>query len=120
MLTTRETGIRGEEIATLYLQNLGYEIRERNVRFGKFELDIIAYDSSEKMMVFVEVKARKTHSEQYPIHTAIDGRKRRALRKAIAHWANKHHYEGPGRTDVISVAGITVVEHIQNIGSDFF
>lgn len=119
MPTTLETGAIGEEIATKYLRGLGYGIRERNVRFGKHEIDIVAYDRSEKMMVFVEVKARRSHSPQYPIRTAVDRRKRGALRKAIWKWLQHHKYEGPGRIDVISVSEGKIVEHIVNIGSDF-
>lgn len=109
----------GEAIAALYLQKSGYEIREKNVRFGKLEIDIVAYDRNQKMIVFVEVKTRSTHSSAYPVHSAVTGRKRRAMRKAVARWVTKHDYQGCGRIDVVSVSGGRIVEHIQNLGSDF-
>lgn len=117
--TTQETGRIGEEVAAAYLRGLGYDIRERNTRFGQLEIDIIAYDPAEKMIVFVEVKTRRSHCEQYPIHTAVDKRKRRALRKAIWKWLLHHKYDGPGRIDIVSVAQGKIVEHIQDLGSDF-
>jgi putative endonuclease len=117
--TTHEVGVAGEETAARYLRGLGYIVRERNTRFGKHEIDIVAYDPAEEMIVFVEVKTRRSHSEQYPIHTAVNQKKRRALRKAIAKWIFRHQYEGPGRIDVISVSDGNVVEHIVNVGSDF-
>ncbi len=119
-MTTQETGFLGEEIAAGHLLSQGYDIHERNVRFQKWEIDIVAYDPSEKMMVFVEVKTRMHHSDRYPIHTAVDRRKWNAMRKAVARWVTKHQYEGPGRIDVLCVSGRGVVEHIKDLGSDFY
>ena len=119
-MTTQETGINGEETAAVYLMRQRYDVRERNVRFGRYEIDIVAYDRTEKMMVFVEVKARIRHSDAYPIRTAVDARKRRAMRQAIARWTQKHQYDGPGRIDILSVSGPAVIEHLKDLGSDFF
>lgn len=120
MSLASERGREGEEVAAAYLQSLGYRIEGRNVRFGRLEIDIIAYDPAEKMMVFAEVKTRTSHSAAYPIHTAVDARKRKALRKAIAKWVNEKKYEGPGRLDLIGVQHGKIVEHIKDLGSDFF
>lgn len=109
----------GEEMAAAYLRRLGYDIRERNTRFGKHEIDIVAYDPAEKMIVFVEVKTRRSHCEQYPIRTAVNQNKRRALRKAIWKWLRHHQYDGPGRMDIISVCQENIVEHLVDVGSDF-
>lgn len=38
------TGNIGEELAEKYLRSLGYEILEKNWRYGKNEIDIIARD----------------------------------------------------------------------------
>ena len=120
MPTTRETGILGEETAALYLQKNGYQIRERNVRFGRYEIDIVAYDPIQKIILFVEVKARSHYSEWYPIHSAMHKRKRSSMRKAVARWSLRHQYEGPARIDVLSVSGRAVVEHLRDLGSDFY
>ncbi len=120
MLTTRETGILGEETAAQSLEKSGYIVRERNVRFGKFEIDIVAFDPVQKMIVFVEVKTRTQYSDAYPIHSAMHYRKRRSMRKAIARWVMEHQYDGPARTDVISVSSGRVVEHLKDLGSEFY
>lgn len=118
---TKILGNEGEEAACRYLMLAGYTIRARNVRAGRRgEIDIIAVDHAEGMIVFVEVKTRTSHSSDYPIHSAMNPRKRRALRRAIASWTVRHGYEGPGRIDLLSVHCGMVVEHIQNIGSDFY
>lgn len=113
-------GREGEDAAVLYLQSKGYDVRERNVYFGRLEIDVVAYDRTEKMMVFVEVKARRRGSLGYPIRTAVDARKRKALRAAVHRWTVAHQYEGPGRIDVVCVADGRIVDHVVNLGSDFY
>jgi len=120
VIDTALVGRTGENIAVQYLIGQGYKIRDRNVRFGRLEIDIVAYDKKRKMMVFVEVKARLNPSSKYPIRTAVDLRKRRALRQAVAKWVNENEYEGPGRIDIICVGSGKIQEHIMDIGSDFF
>lgn len=115
-----KVGSEGEDTAARYLISLGYEIRESNVRFKKYELDIVAYDPAQEMMVFVEVKTRTTASEAYPIRTTVDRRKRESLRKGVARWVTSHNYDGPGRIDIVCISGSTIVEHLTDIGSDFF
>lgn len=52
-------GEKGEEIATKYLENIGYEIVCNNFRVGNYgEIDIIA--KKEEFICFIEVKTRKT------------------------------------------------------------
>ena len=115
-----QTGMLGENIAADYLRARGYDVRERNVRFRNLEIDIVAYDRALSMMVFVEVKTRSTHSDAYPIHAAVDGRKRKNIRRAVAWWVKQHQFEGSGRIDVVSVCNAKVVEHIKDLGSDFY
>jgi len=115
---TAIVGTTGEDAAARYLEEVGYRIIERNVRFGRYEIDIVAEDRLRGMIVFVEVKTRTTSNARYPLRTAVTMRKRRALRKAAARWVAANEYEGAGRTDVIGVAGTSVVEHVLNLGSD--
>ena len=56
MARQQTIGNLGEEKATLFLQEIGYKILERNWRFSKAEIDIIAKDG--EVLVFVEVKAK--------------------------------------------------------------
>lgn len=118
--TTDATGRLGEALASAYLQTQNFRIMESNVRFGRYEIDIVAYDPRENMIVFVEVKTRSKFDNRYPIRTAVDSRKRRAMQAAIARWVLKHTYEGPARIDVICVAEGKVQNHIVNIGAEFF
>ncbi len=118
--STQDTGRRGEALAAEYLRERKFQIREQNVRFGRFELDIVAYDPQEDMIVFVEVKTRTSFDERYPIRTAVNRRKRHAIQQGIFRWTLHHQYEGPARIDVICIAEGRIVEHLVNIGADFY
>jgi putative endonuclease len=113
-------GKKGEDVATRYLIGLGYRLIDRNVRLGSHEIDIIVFDPVHAMMAFVEVKTRVRSSDAYPIHTAVDSRKRRCISQAVARWVTREKYDGPGRIDVVCVSGNRVTEHIMDLGSDFF
>lgn len=51
-------GRQGEDIAAVYLQQLGYEILARNYRCRHGELDIIC--KKKHLLIFVEVKTRRS------------------------------------------------------------
>ncbi len=56
MKNTKAIGNLGEDRAVEYLENLGYEIFERNFRTRFGEIDIIARDG--ETLCFVEVKKK--------------------------------------------------------------
>ncbi len=56
MARQQKIGNLGEDVATQFLIDLGYQILERNWRFRKAEIDIIA--KSKEVLIFVEVKAK--------------------------------------------------------------
>jgi putative endonuclease len=58
---THAVGVLGENEATHFLEQSGYTIVARNWRYGRHEIDIIAEDP-DKTLVFVEVKANRSHA----------------------------------------------------------
>ncbi len=112
-------GKEGEAVALRYLMQKQYSVIDCNVRFGRDEIDIVAYDRAERMIVFVEVKTRSHNSSLYPIRTAVNGRKKRCLRRAISKWCIAHVYDGPSRLDVLCVHHGKVVEHLKELGRIF-
>jgi putative endonuclease len=111
-------GMLGEDIATCYLRCLGYEIRGRNLKCGRRgEIDILAFDPIDEILVFVEVKARSRNSEEYRPEFNLDARKRRALWKSIHAWIAHHDYTGGYRLDLICVAAEKVTDHFREIGA---
>ncbi len=116
-LTNNELGKIGEDIATVYLQEMGYEILVRNWRFERVELDIVARKDS--ILVFCEVKTRRSVSHGIP-SDAITPIKLQHIRTAALHWLTNNQSRHKGiRFDAISVihcAGQpTTISHIKGI-----
>lgn len=114
----RETGNRGEEIATAFLTARGYRILERNFRCRGGEVDIIAREPADNSLVFVEVKARRNLSYGVP-QLAVTPFKQRQISKAALTWlAQNRHHDQNARFDVIAILldadGRHAVEHIVN------
>ena len=100
-LRNNELGKIGEDIATVYLQDIGYEILGRNWRFKRVELDIIAQANS--TLVFCEVKTRRSKSHGAP-SDAITPLKLQHIRTAALHWLSNNQSRHQGiRFDAISV-----------------
>lgn len=89
-----ELGRRGEALAALHLEALGFQVLARNVRQGRLELDIIAQRGA--LVVFCEVRARTSDRFISPAHT-IDHEKIRKLRQAATSWLRS---AGLGRVQV--------------------
>ena len=94
-------GIIGENLATCYLVNKGYQILERNfkVRFG--EIDIITQKG--KLISFVEVKCRKSSKYGLPEESVTFKKRKKIIRVAqyyiVKHNLNDHFFS----FDVISI-----------------
>ncbi len=58
------TGKLGEQLAEQYFLEHGYAVLEKNWRYSRWEVDIIA--SKNKVLHFVEVKTRRTKSYGLP------------------------------------------------------
>lgn len=85
----KRLGVKGEDYACLYLQKRGMEILERNVRFKKGELDIVARDKTH--ICFIEVKTRSNLNYGRP-SLALTDKKQHTIR-LLAEWYLKLHKE---------------------------
>jgi putative endonuclease len=100
-VSTKEVGALGEKIAVAHLKKSGYKILEKNfvTHFG--EIDIIANDN--KIIVFVEVKLRRT-AEFGPPAEAVDKRKQaKIIRAALGYVKLKNMRENILRFDVLAI-----------------
>lgn len=97
-----EIGQWGEDQAVTFLQKKQYEILERNWRYSRAEVDIIA--SYQGQLVFVEVKFRKNHAFGKP-ETFVDRRKQLLLAEVAAVYCERNSYDDEIRFDVISITG---------------
>ena len=106
-INSRELGRLGEDYACQWLRQRNWKILARNWRSRFGELDIIALDP-ESILVFVEVKTRRTGRFGSP-EQAVGPRKQTHLRRAAVQWLISHDRD-PGarhrgtRFDVISLS----------------
>ena len=80
---SRETGVRGEELAARFLIGKGYKVVERNYRTRYGELDLVM--RSGDALVFVEVKARRGTGFGDPLEAVTPG-KREQVRLMAEHY----------------------------------
>ncbi len=112
------TGSWGEAQAERALRQKGYSILGRRVHVGRRdELDLIARDGA--VLVFVEVKTRKTEAFGRP-GAAVNHAKRHYLSRAAVRYL-KHLRQRPNafRFDVVEVIGTLntpapLIRHIEN------
>lgn len=96
----RDLGRLGEDIASNWLQKRGYRLLERNFRFGKVELDIIAKKDDE--IIFIEVKTRMDDDKTVP-EKVVGRSKQRNIRLAAEHYMELQELTLPARFDIILV-----------------
>lgn len=121
-----QTGKTGEQVAANFLKNMGYEILGMNFkndsgrRLG--EIDIIALDSKQNEMVFVEVKTREYNRYQDTLpEENINYQKLRKLVKIATIYLRQNKLEDCAyRFDAISVwldygTRMAKIKHIPNI-----
>lgn len=100
MAEHNQTGISGEELACRYLEEHGYEILERNWRFGHEEIDIIA--RKENILVIAEVKTRRSNYFGEP-EEFVDRQKQKHLIKTANAYIERNNLNLEVRFDIISV-----------------
>lgn len=81
--TTSEVGAAGERFIVKYLEKNGYEILERNYRFRRNEIDIIA--KKDRYIAFVEVKARRQNPYFSPAQAVTKDKQKRIMNAAYAY-----------------------------------
>lgn len=94
------TGARGEELAASHLAGLGWTILERNVSFRGGELDIVALDGDE--LVVVEVRTRSPGWMQRA-EESVGPRKISRLVRTGRIYVDSRRWEGPWRIDLLAV-----------------
>ncbi len=95
-----QLGREGEEMAVSYLLSQGYQIVERNWRFGKLEIDIIA--SKANLLCIVEVKTR-TGDYFGESEEGVTKAKERFLATAADHYIISKNLDVEVRYDIVSI-----------------
>lgn len=125
-INTTQVGRTGEQVAANFLRNKGYQILAMNFknnsgrRLG--EIDIIAKDSEQSEIVFIEVKTRDyaKYKDTLPEEN-INYQKLHKLTKIAMIYLRQHKMEScPHRFDALSVwlnyeLRIAKIKHIRNM-----
>ena len=101
MSHNQRIGIWGEERASEYLLQKGYEVVGRNVRTPYGEIDIVAKQGN--TIIFVEVKTRTSNKMGLP-EESITARKREHMIACAEHYAMENEIDD-WQIDVISIEG---------------
>lgn len=100
MLDRRAVGLEGEAVARRFLKNLGFRIVEENFNCPLGEIDLIVEDGD--ILVFVEVKTRRSTRFGTPAE-AVHARKQRQILRVAEAYMRERRFRGPCRVDVVAV-----------------
>ncbi len=117
MAEHNELGNWGENKAIDLLVKKGYKIKERNWRFQKAEVDIIA--QIENTLVAVEVKTRSTDYFGNP-QDFIKPKKIKLLVKAVDEYVSRNDLDVNVRFDVIAIIKTENEIKIEHLEDAFF
>ncbi|WP_373518444.1 YraN family protein [Pricia sp.] len=113
-----EFGKEGEKIAAAYLIEKGYTIQQKNYRYQKSEIDIIAQKGG--ILAIVEVRARST-DHIIPIAATITHKKIQLLVRGANHYVTSRKLDNVEvRFDVITILKNSAVFRIEHLESAFY
>lgn len=114
MAIHNELGQKGEALAADLLENKGYQILEKNYRFDKAEIDIIA--QKEEILAVVEVKTRTSVAYGDP-QDFVNPKKIKLLVKAVNKYIEVQDLDVEVRFDIIAIVlnkNTTRINHIED------
>jgi len=114
MATHNDLGLLGEDVAIDYLIKHGYQILERNYRYQKGEVDILA--KKDDALVAVEVKTRTGNYFGDP-HEFVKPKKIKLLVATVDHYVTQHDLDVEVRFDIIGIVHAEnqfKIEHIED------
>lgn len=113
MAEHNELGRNGENEAADFLAHKGYTILQRNWRYQKLEIDIVAQHKNK--LVIVEVKARGTGIWGSPEEAVTKG-KIKFLAEATEAYINEFNLDMEVRFDIVTIVyqgDSFLIEHIE-------
>lgn len=114
MAQHNELGKKGEQLAVDFLLKNNYNIIERNYRFEKAEVDIIA--KKDEILAIVEVKTRSTTDFGNP-QDFVKPKQIKNLVKAVDEYVTENDLDVEVRFDIIAIVKEKkgfAIEHLEN------
>ncbi len=110
-------GQQGEQRAEQFLRSLGYAIVERNYRWLRGEIDLVAQD--QETVVFVEVRTHRSRRFGDPL-ASVNKRKQRQIAMTALHYVSRFQLHDQAiRFDVIGIIGEGDTAHLTHIKEAF-
>jgi len=117
MATHNELGAFGEQLAANYLRKHNYSILERNYRFQRAEIDIIA--QKDDQLIIVEVKTRNSDFFGDP-QDFVTSSKIKLLVKAADEYIISNDLDLEVRFDIIAVLKNKDLERLEHFENAFY
>lgn len=117
MAAHNDLGKKGEALAITYLEQKGYVILEKNYRYLKAEVDIIAQKG--KTLVAVEVKTRSTPDFGNP-QDFVKPKQIQLLVKAVNEYVNRRQLDAEVRFDVVAIIQNKAGTKIEQLEDAFY
>ena len=117
MAQHNDLGALGEDMASTLLINKGYEILDRNWRWGRYEIDIVAQKND--LLVIAEVKTRHSNYFGEPEEFVSRIQQRRLVESANA-YVERHGLETEVRFDIISIIYNSRQRKVHHIKDAFY
>ena len=115
--THTELGKYGEDLAAKLLEEKGYQIKQRNFRFKKFEVDIVA--EKDNQLIVCEVKTRETAVIGEP-YLAVTKKKQRQIIETADYYVKLKNLWIDVRFDIVSIIHNSYRTNIEHIEDAFF
>jgi putative endonuclease len=110
----------GEELAAKLLEEKGYKIIEKNYRFDRAEIDLIAKNDETRTLVFTEVKTRSSKFFGEPEESITFGKTEQIIKAAQGFLMEHEEFEDyEKRFDVIAIFKSGKQEEINHIINAF-
>ena len=125
-MKTVDIGRLGEDQAARYLKKNKFKIIERNLHVSHNEIDIIAISKKQRIIAFVEVKARTVDKDLYspfgtPASAVTKEKQRRTIEAARGYLrSNEKYFDFQPRFDVFEIyldredMKVLKINHIEN------
>jgi putative endonuclease len=117
IMTHTELGKYGEDLAAKLLEEKGYQIKQRNFRFKKFEVDIVA--EKDNQLIVCEVKTRETAVIGEP-YLAVTKKKQRQIIETADYYVKLKNLWIDVRFDIVSIIHNSYRTNIEHIEDAFF
>ena len=114
MASHNELGKKGEQLAVDFLMENNYDIVDRNYRFAKAEVDIIA--KKKDVLAIIEVKTRSTTNFGNP-QDFVKPKQVQRLVKAVDQYVTTNGLDVEIRFDIIAIVKENnqfSIEHLKN------